>query len=89
MGIILALFKGDLKNIYEEPNKVKAYCDIKSVAMFLTMIKEKFTDDQFLTGENRICLYISPLLSFFVGFLHFLIYLMEKIFQKGNEKIVH
>ena len=68
MGIILALFKGDLKEIYEEPHKMKVYCDIKSVAMFSTIMKEKFTDDQFLTSENLICLYISPFLSFGIFF---------------------
>ena len=53
MRIILSLFKGNLKKIYQEPNEVKSYCDIKSTAMFSGMIKDKI-DDEFLTGKTCI-----------------------------------
>ena len=60
MGVLLSLFKDDLEKMYKEPNQVKSNCDTKSVA---TMIKDKFTDDKFLMGENHIL------------FVHFTIFL--------------
>ena len=72
MGALLSLFKGDLEKIYKEPNQVKSNFDIKSVAMLATMIKDKFTDDKFLTGEDSVL---------FVHFAIFLRFLFSRLFS--------
>ena len=77
MGVLLSLFKGDLEKIYKELNQVKSNCDIKLVAMLATMIKDKFTDDKFLTGENRI-LFVH--FAIFLRFLFSHFYSLEKVF---------
>ena len=47
--IILSLFKGNLKQIYENPHQVESTCNLKTFKfkMFAMMIKNKFTDDDF------------------------------------------
>ena len=65
MRIILSVFKEDLQKIYEEPKKIWVNCDINAVSRLACMIKDKFTDYVFLTGENRTTfLHISSLLRF-------------------------
>ena len=64
MRIFLSLFTGDLKKICDEPFGVDSKCNFRSIAMFASIIKECFVDDDFLTGKSRICFLI-----FFVEFL--------------------
>ena len=51
LTILLSIFKGDLQNIKNDPLDCVARCDIANISTFAKMMREKFTDDEFLTGE--------------------------------------
>ena len=63
MRIMLSLFKGDLKKIRDEPFEVDSKCNFRLIAMFASMIKERFVDDDFLTSKSHIYFYFLLILS--------------------------
>ena len=64
MGIMLCLFKGDLISIREQLSLVDLKCNMKAVRMFASMIQDRFTDDDFLTGKFVIMFFIIDSLFF-------------------------
>ena len=64
MGTMLSLFKGDLIRIREQLSSVDSKCNLKAVMMFVSMIQDRFTDDDFLTGKFVIMFYIIDSLFF-------------------------
>ena len=47
----MSFFKGDLRKIYESPHEIDSSCNLEMFKMFATMMRDKFTDDDFLIGK--------------------------------------
>ena len=49
--MLLSLFKGDLWKLKDDPFECGSNCQLKAVSSFALMIRDRFVDDDFLTGN--------------------------------------
>ena len=49
--MLLSLFKGDLRKLKDDPFECESNCQLKAVSSFALMIRDRFVDDNFLTGN--------------------------------------
>ena len=58
LEMFVGLFKEDIQKIKDRPAECLSVCDTKIVTLFASMLRERFNDDDFLTGENILHLHI-------------------------------
>ena len=49
--MLLSLFKDDLRKLKDYPFECGSNCQLKAVSSFALMIRDRFVDDDFLTGN--------------------------------------
>ena len=49
--MLLSLFKGNLRKLKDDPFECGSNCQLKAVSSFASMIRDRFVDDDFLTGN--------------------------------------